>query len=157
MAKHGRLVNLPNGSEMVNLDVFDHLEPFWAGVDPIGPFQTKNDFLFKSTFAKPYFFLMGQKIDFCLKWSTSVQMGPKLSKISRFTISDPFGPLWNTLECLFYWCVFLGHPVRKKSSFHFLYGGHGVLAYEDRSIWSAASWEHGSARGHSTFASKSQF
>ena len=34
------------------------------------------------------------------------------------TLMDPFGPLWNVDKpamfghfCLFYWCVFLGHPV----------------------------------------------
>ena len=31
----------PKGSEMVNPDVFDHLGPFWARLDPFGPFQTK--------------------------------------------------------------------------------------------------------------------
>ena len=68
----------PKGSEMVNLDVFDHLEPFWVGVDPIGPFQTRDDFFLKSTSAKPYFVLMGQQIDFCLKW-----IGPKGSQIVK--------------------------------------------------------------------------
>ena len=29
----------PKGSKMVNLDVFDHLGPFWARLDPFGPFQ----------------------------------------------------------------------------------------------------------------------
>ena len=45
--------------------------------------------------------------------------GPK-----RFTILDPFEPLWNVDKpamfghlCFFYWCVFLGHPV--LSDFHF--------------------------------------
>ena len=108
MAKHGRPFNIskwskgvqkgPKGSKMVNLDVFDHLEPFWVGVDPIGPFQTKNDFLFKSTPAKPYFVLMGQQIDFCPEWSKSVQMGPKGSQhlgLIFWTFLDLFGPLWN--------------------------------------------------------------
>ena len=56
---------------------------------------------------------MGQKIDFCLKWSKSVQMGPKgsqiVKKISSSTNSDPFEPLWNVdkpamfgLFCLFF-------------------------------------------------------
>ena len=62
---------------MVNLDFFDHL----------GPFQTKNDFLLKSTSAKPYILcrhvLMGQQIDFCLKWSKSVQVGPHGSQIAK--------------------------------------------------------------------------
>ena len=43
---------------MVNLSVFDHLGPFWAHLDPFGPFQTKIDFLLRSTFAKPYFVLL---------------------------------------------------------------------------------------------------
>ena len=97
----------PKGSKMVNLDVCDHLGPFWARQDPFGPFQTKNDFLLKSTSAKPYVLcrhvLMGQQIDFCLKWSKSVQMGTKGSQIVKKhlglpsrTLLDPFGPLWNT-------------------------------------------------------------
>ena len=31
----------PRGSEMVNLDVFDNLGPFWVHLDTFGPFQTK--------------------------------------------------------------------------------------------------------------------
>ena len=90
----------PKGSEMVNLDVFDHLGLFRARLDPFGPFQTKNNFLLKSTSAKPYFVLMGQQIDFCLKWSKSVQIGSKgsnLSKTTRYTILDPFGFQGNLL------------------------------------------------------------
>ena len=87
MAKHGRLVKLvqmdQEGSEMVNLDVFEDLGPLSARLDPFGPFQTKNDFLLKSTSAQPYFIPMGQQIDFCLKWSKSVQMGPKESRIVK--------------------------------------------------------------------------
>ena len=30
---------------MVNLSVFDHLGPFWANLDPFGPFQTKMNLL----------------------------------------------------------------------------------------------------------------
>ena len=72
MSKHNRLVNIPKwfkrgpkGSEMVNLDVFDHLGPFWTRLDPFGPSQTKNEFLLKSTSAKPSFVHLGQQIDFC--------------------------------------------------------------------------------------------
>ena len=63
---------------MVNLDVFDHSGPFWARLDPYGPLETKNDFLLK-----PYFVLMEQQIDFCLKWSKSVPMGLKGSQIVK--------------------------------------------------------------------------
>ena len=90
----------PKGSEMVNLDVSHHLGPFWARLDAFGPLETKNNLLLKSTSAKPYFVLMGQQIDFCLKWSKSVQMGSKgsnLSKTTRFTILDPFGFQGNLL------------------------------------------------------------
>ena len=66
---------------MVNLDVFDLLGPFCTRLGPFGPFETKNDFLLKSTPGKPYFVPMGQQIDFCPKWSKSVQMGPKGSQI----------------------------------------------------------------------------
>ena len=43
--QHSKVVQRgPKGSEMVNLDVFDHLGPFWARLDPFEPFQTKNYF-----------------------------------------------------------------------------------------------------------------
>ena len=89
----------PKGTKMVNLSVFDHLGPFWVHLDPFGPFQTKMNFL-------PQMDKVGfgggaseQKINFCLKWSKRVQMGPKGSQMVkntfRLTILDPFGPLWN--------------------------------------------------------------
>ena len=31
----------PKGSKMVNLDVFYHLGPFWAHLDPFGPLRLK--------------------------------------------------------------------------------------------------------------------
>ena len=49
------------GSKRVNLSLFDHLGPFWANLDPIGPFQTRIDILLRSTSAKPYFVHLGQK------------------------------------------------------------------------------------------------
>ena len=44
----------PKGTKMVNRSVFDYLGPFWAHLDPFGPFQTKIDILLQSTSAKPY-------------------------------------------------------------------------------------------------------
>ena len=88
----------PKGTKMANLSVFDHLGPFWAHLDPFGPFQTKNDFLLWSTSAKPYFVHLGQKIHFCLKWSKSVQMGPKRSQMVKNTLVDHFGPFWTLLD-----------------------------------------------------------
>ena len=32
----------PKGTEMVSPSVFDHLGPFWAPLDPFGPFQIKK-------------------------------------------------------------------------------------------------------------------
>ena len=52
----------PKGIKMVNLSVFDHLGPFWAPLGPFGPFQTKIDFLLRSTSVKPYFIHLGQKL-----------------------------------------------------------------------------------------------
>ena len=75
----------PKGTKMVNLSVFDHLGPFWAPLDPFGPFQTKIDFLLRSTSAKPYFVHLGPKINFCLKWSKRVQIGPKGSQMVKNT------------------------------------------------------------------------
>ena len=72
MAKHGRLVNEvvpkgPKGTKMVNRSVFDYLGPFWAYLDPFGPFQTKSYFLLRGTSSKPYFVHSGQKVHFCMK------------------------------------------------------------------------------------------
>ena len=76
----------PKGTKMVNLSVFDHLGPFWAHLDPFGPFQTKMIFL-------PQMDKIGfcrgaseQYINSCLKWSKRVQMGPEGSK-KKLTIS----------------------------------------------------------------------
>ena len=35
----------PKGTKMVNLSLFEHLGPFWAHLDPFGPFQTRIDIL----------------------------------------------------------------------------------------------------------------
>ena len=82
--------------------VFDHEEPFWAHLDPFGPFQTRIDILLRSTSANPYFVHLGQKNHFCLKWSKRVQMGPKWVPNDQkhlgwpfWSLSDPFGPLWS--------------------------------------------------------------
>ena len=79
MAKHGRLVNVTKwskrvqkgskGTKMVNLSVFDHLEPYWAHLDPFQPFQAKMIFLpqmDKIGFCRG---ALEQNINFCLKWS----------------------------------------------------------------------------------------
>ena len=69
MAKHDRLVNAPKwskGTKMVNLNLFVHLGPFWAHLDPFGPFQSRIDILLGSTSAKPYYVHLGQKYHFCL-------------------------------------------------------------------------------------------
>ena len=76
--QHSKVVQKgPKGTKMVNLNVFDHKEPFWAHLDPFGPFQTRIDILLRSTSANPYFVHLGQKNHFCPKWSKRVQMGPK--------------------------------------------------------------------------------
>ena len=64
-------------TKMVKLSAFDNFGSFWAHLDPIGPFQTRIEFLLQSTPAKPYFFYFGQRNHFCPKWSKRVQMGPK--------------------------------------------------------------------------------
>ena len=60
---------------MINLDVFDHLGPFWARLDLFGPFQTKMIFLLSSTSTKPYFVHLRQTNLFCLNWTKRVQTG----------------------------------------------------------------------------------
>ena len=81
---------------------------FGTFLGPSGHFWTisdKKSICFKVGFGGGAF---DQQIIFCLKWSQRVQTGPKGSqmvKTSRFTISDPFGPLWTTLECWQAWHV----------------------------------------------------
>ena len=114
----------PKGSKMVNLDVLDHLGPFWARLDPFEQFQTKISFCSKAPPPNPTLSLWGNKLIFVWKGtevSRWAQKSPKLSKTSRLTITDPldpFGPLWNVDKpamfghfCLFYWCIFWGYPV----------------------------------------------
>ena len=84
--QHSKVVEKgPKGTKMVKLSVFDHWEPFWAHLDPFGPFQTRIDILLRSTSANPYFVHLGQKNHFCLKWSKRVQMGPKGSQMVKNT------------------------------------------------------------------------
>ena len=72
----------PKGTKMVNRSVFDYLGPFWAYLDPFGPFQTKSYFLLRGTSSKPYFVHSGQKVHFCMKWFKRVQMGRPPDKLS---------------------------------------------------------------------------
>ena len=71
----------PKVTKMVKLSAFDDFGSFWAHLDPIGPFQTKMNFL-------PQMDKVGfgggaseQKIIFCLKWSKRLQMGPKETRV----------------------------------------------------------------------------
>ena len=44
--QHSKVVQKgPKGTKMVNLSVFDHMEPFWAHLDHFGQFQTRIDIL----------------------------------------------------------------------------------------------------------------
>ena len=84
--------------------------PFGTLLGPSGPFGTLSNekwFLLKSTPAKPYFVLMGQQIDFCLKWSKSVQMGPKRSQIVNKKKGSQRPARFGHF-CVFYWCGFFG-------------------------------------------------
>ena len=75
----------PKGTKMVNLSLFEHLGPFWAHLDPFGPFQTKMIFLpqmDKIGFCRG---VSEQNINSCLKWSKRVQMGPKRSLMVKNT------------------------------------------------------------------------
>ena len=67
LVKRSKVVqNGSKGTKMVNLSVFYHLGPFWAHLDPFGPFQSRIDILLGSTSAKPYYVHLGQKYHFCL-------------------------------------------------------------------------------------------
>ena len=83
MAGLSTFQSVPKGSEMVNLDVFDHLGQFWAHMGTFGPFQTKIKLLphkDKKMFGRGAF---EQKIIFCLKCSKRVQTGPKGSQMVK--------------------------------------------------------------------------
>ena len=76
----------PKRTKMVNQSVFLNLGPFWAHLDPFGPFQTKIDFLLRSISAKPYF----------------VHGGPQSKKMVHRQVSyvwpdcgTPKHPVWN--------------------------------------------------------------
>ena len=81
----GRQIHLQSVSTLLHFTNLSHFQfyimtlyqPFWAHLDPFWPFQTKIIFL-------PQMDKVGfgggtpeQKINFCLKWSKRVQMGPK--------------------------------------------------------------------------------
>ena len=96
----------PTGSKrtkIVNLSVCDHFAPLWTHRDPFWPFQTKIDFLLRSTLAKPYFVHLGQQIHFCLKWPKRVQLGPKGSQMVKNHSGRPF---WSLLEYFRQACQF---------------------------------------------------
>ena len=103
--------------------------PFGLVWTLLGHFKRKMIFCSKAPSPNPTFSSWGKKLIFVwngLQVSRWAQKGPKLSKTSRFSISDPFGSLWNTLECwqachvwpfLFVLLVrFFGHPVGKTHS-----------------------------------------
>ena len=105
------------GTKMFNISVFDHLGPFLAHLDPFGPFQTKMIFLPQRDKVGFDVGASEQKINFCLKWSKSVQMGPKGSqmvKTVRLAIFYPFGPLWNVDKPAMFgpkWTIFGPFPL----------------------------------------------
>jgi len=81
MAKHGRLVNVPMSSKRVPNGQHNMF----------GAFQTKLDFLLQTILAKKHFVFLRQKIDFCLKWSKMVQMGPNGPRPFKVPGPAPFG------------------------------------------------------------------
>ena len=70
----------PKGSQMVPNGQYNMFLTIWAHLDPFGPFHTKFDFLLQTTLAKKHFVFLRRNIDFCLKRSKMVQMGPNGSK-----------------------------------------------------------------------------
>ena len=57
----------PTGIKMANLSVFDHLGPFWAALQPFGPFQTIVDLFAPKHLRQTLLCPFGEKIHFCLK------------------------------------------------------------------------------------------
>ena len=78
----------PKGSKTVQNGKPRCFWPFGTLIGPSGPFWTTSNekwYSLKSTSAEPNFVLMGQQIDFCLKWSKRVQMDPKESQMVKNT------------------------------------------------------------------------
>ena len=98
MAKHGSRPKGPKGTQIVNLSVFAHFGPFWAHLNPFGPFQTKIDFLLQSTSAKPYFVHLGQKKSFLSEMVHIGTKGSQMVKTLMLAILVHFRPFWTTLE-----------------------------------------------------------
>ena len=73
-----------------------HFGPIWT---PLDHFKQKLIFCSRAPPPKPYFFHLGQKTHFCLKWSKGVRMGQKGSQIVKNTWVDHFGML-TSLPCL---------------------------------------------------------
>ena len=73
----------------------------WAHLDLFGQFQTKLDFLLQTTLAKKPFVFLRRKIDFCLKRSKMVQMGPNSSKWSKTCYIDHLGPFGTPKSSIF--------------------------------------------------------
>ena len=92
------------GTKMVIPSVVDDLGPFWALLDPFGPFQTKINLLPQMNKVRFSWGASEQIINFCLKQTKMVPMGPKLqrgsnwSKTLRLTVLVLFEPFWITLE-----------------------------------------------------------
>ena len=98
----------PKGSKTVRNGKPRCFWPFGTLMGPSGPFWTTSNekwYSLKSTSAEPNFVLMGQQIDFCLKWPKSVWKGPKESQIVKNIYVRHFGLLWTTLECWQAWHV----------------------------------------------------
>ena len=62
-----------------------HFGPIWT---PLDHFKQKLIFCSRAPPPKPYFFHLGQKTHFCLKWSQGVRMGQKGSQIVKNTWVD---------------------------------------------------------------------
>ena len=85
----------PKWSTKMFLTIWDPFGPVWTLLDH---FKRKMIFCPKAPPPNPTLSFWGNKLIFVsngTKVSTWAQKGPKLSKTSRLTLLDPFGPLWN--------------------------------------------------------------
>ena len=85
----------PKGTKMVNIFLFDHLGPRLGPSGPFWAISNKNEFFAPNGCGGG---ASEQKINFCLKWSKRVQMGPKGSQMVKNTLVDHFGPFWTLLD-----------------------------------------------------------
>ena len=80
----------PKGTKMANWSVFYHLEPFWARLDPFGPFQTKMFFFAPNGQSRVWRRCFGAKNHFLFKMVQKAPDGPKRNTSDYDVLTDGY-------------------------------------------------------------------